>query len=165
MSQDKELEECTFKPRVNNVSRRAARNRRQALGENHLTVDDRLFDESIRRYGSAVRTWTFGTVFACEKGVQYTLVYSIYVSRLYYWTQTGHSFFSSKATFCSVNATSTNNMNTFIDYFNNNNNTSPFLSPSLIRPLKIARAAASVGTWTARILPQSKRRRKKSGCT
>lgn len=52
LPQDKELEECTFTPRVNNVSRRAARNRRQALGENHLTVDDRLFDESIRRYSN-----------------------------------------------------------------------------------------------------------------
>eukprot|EP00903_Cladosiphon_okamuranus_P016343 g15071.t1 len=45
----KELEECTFTPRVNSVSRRAARSRRQALGENHLTVDDRLYDESVRR--------------------------------------------------------------------------------------------------------------------
>ena len=47
--QDKELEECTFAPRVNSMSRRAARSRRQALGENHLTVDDRLYDESVRR--------------------------------------------------------------------------------------------------------------------
>ncbi|CAM9320548.1 unnamed protein product [Ectocarpus sp. 12 AP-2014] len=47
--QDKELEECTFTPRVNGVSRRAARSRRQALGENHLTVDDRLYDEFVRR--------------------------------------------------------------------------------------------------------------------
>ncbi|CAM9090747.1 unnamed protein product, partial [Hapterophycus canaliculatus] len=47
--QDKELEECTFTPRVNSVSRRAARSRRQALGENHLAVDDRLYDESVRR--------------------------------------------------------------------------------------------------------------------
>eukprot|EP00752_Nemacystus_decipiens_P018403 g16506.t1 len=47
--EDKELEECTFTPKVNIVSRRAARSRRQALGENHLTVDDRLYDESVRR--------------------------------------------------------------------------------------------------------------------
>lgn len=52
--QDKELEECTFTPRVNSVSRRAARSRRQALGENHLAVDDRLYDESVRRCASVL---------------------------------------------------------------------------------------------------------------
>lgn len=48
--QDKELESCTFTPHVNRVSRRAALSRREALGENHLAVDERLYDESLRRY-------------------------------------------------------------------------------------------------------------------
>ncbi|CAM9587135.1 unnamed protein product, partial [Sphacelaria rigidula] len=46
---DKELEHCTFTPHVNVVSRRAAVTRREALGERHLAVDERLFDESVRR--------------------------------------------------------------------------------------------------------------------
>ncbi|CAM9794790.1 unnamed protein product [Discosporangium mesarthrocarpum] len=47
--EEEELERCTFKPHINRRSRRAALSRREALGERNLTVDDRLYDESIKR--------------------------------------------------------------------------------------------------------------------
>lgn len=43
------MEGCTFTPRVNKTSRRAALSRRESMGEEHLGVDERLFDESVRR--------------------------------------------------------------------------------------------------------------------